>query len=260
MSTHIHLIVYSDDPRSMIYTLIQSITQYFNSKYGRKGRLFDKKSFSMAISGPRHVQMALNYALRQGLHHGLCDTPFAYPDCTCNEIFIKQRGMKERVLYYSNKADLKDFFPKNADFPDFWCADENGILLRGCFEEIQLVENWYGTARNYIFSMVRKSTDEWIDEQKQDNSNEPLITLLSIEPSYSPQDITKMYSMEGNAKFISRGPSDRDICSIIDSQILCERQSVYTITEKRKDDIIKILQIEYGIKSQKQIMRCLAIR
>ena len=164
--------------------------------------------------------MALNYSLRQGLHHGQSETAFDYPWSTCNQLFIENRGVKSSSAVFSNRSEIRKLLPRNfSDFPDKWQADENGILIRSTFEELSLVENWYGTARNFMYSMLRKTSPEWIAEQDKDEEDGPAVTLDLLEKGYSAEDISTMLACEGNAKFTQKGMSDMEICEIIDKQM-----------------------------------------
>lgn len=86
-------------------------------------------------------KLALAYSLRQGMHHGVCESPFQYEWGTCNQLFVSERGAQPKIPTYRGKDELRPFFPINSNFPDEWETDENGILLRRCFEQLSIVEN-----------------------------------------------------------------------------------------------------------------------
>ena len=262
MSTHLHENVFSENPGRFAKSQEISITKAFNSRHSRRGQLFDGEPFILQIHGPQHMQMALNYTLRQGLHHGQSETAFDYPWSTCNYLFQQERGVQEIKAAYKTRSDLRKFLPKNADFPDYWKADENGILLRNTFEQLSIVENWYGTAKNFTFSMMRKTSEEWLAEQNKDLNKEQIITLDLIEQGYSPEEISKMFAREGNSKLAFRGMSDMELCMLIDNQLIqrFKVDSVYCLTQKQKWNLAEELRHDFGIRSEKQISRCLAMR
>lgn len=262
MSTHVHETVLCDIPRKFVWSQELSLTKSYNKRHFRRGPLFDGKPFILQIKGPRHMQMAMNYSLRQGLHHGQSDTAFSYPWSTCNQLFKQERGVLPVPAKYCSRSDLKEFFPKNAGcFPDNWQADESGILLRSCFEEISLVENWYGTARSFIYSMTRKTTEEWLEEQKKDDVEGPIISLELMEKGFSSEDISQMKQREGNTKYNTKEMSDMEICSIIDNQMLgrFHKQSVYQLSADQKARLAEELRHDMGLCSEKQIRRCLVM-
>ena len=262
MSTHLHETVLCNDPRRFVWSQQLSITKAFNHRHGRKGKLFDGKPYVIQLQGPRHMQMALNYSLRQGMHHGQSETAFDYPWSTCNQIFQKERGVAVSSAATCRRSDVKEFMPKNADFPDTWQVDSNGILIRNCFEEIALVENWYGTARSYMYAMMRKTSEEWLQEQTRDEIEGPIVTLGLLEKGYSNEEIDAMFSQEGNSKYTQKSLSDMELCKIIDNQMLgrFKKDSVYGLSESQKQSLAAELKFDLGIKSEKQISRCLAMK
>ena len=261
MSTHLHENVMTEDPERFSWTQRLSVTKGFNAMHHRKGKLFDENPYILQIHGPRHMQMALNYTLRQGLHHGQSETAFSYPWSTCNQLFVEERGLEIPKPYYVARNEVSQFLPKNADFPDCWQLDENGILLRRSFEETALVENWYGTARGYMFSMIRRTSEEWLAEQQADGVAAPPVTLEMIEQGYGPEAIKAMLAFEGNSKYVRRGMSDMELCKLIDGQMLgrFHVDSVYRLSLRQKQMVAEELRCDLGIRSEKQIYRCLAM-
>ena len=127
MSNHVHFIVLSESPQKFALSLRYSLTKHFNYVYGRTGRLFDKRVFIRKLEGTKHIQMAINYCLRNGLHHGQSETAFAYPFSTCNYIFSHARGIQDSSLSF-NRAEIQSYLPKNACFPDSFGIDSQGVI------------------------------------------------------------------------------------------------------------------------------------
>jgi len=262
MSTHLHETVRCANPEELSNRQLRSLTKAFNYRHSRKGPLFDDQPFILKIEGPRHMQMALNYSLRQGLHHGQSETAFDYPWSTCNFLFASQRGAAVPKAIYKTRGELRSLLPKNENgFPDCWQGDANGILLRNTFEELALVENWYGTARSYIYSMIRKTSEEWLAEQNKDNTDEPVVTLNLIENNFSSEEVSEMLTLEGNSKYVSRGRSDMELCEMIDSRMIGRygASSVYQLRKNQKETLAKELWYDLGIRNAKQIRRCLVM-
>jgi len=261
MSTHLHINCFCDDPREYAYVTTISVTKQFNYQHQRHGNLFDKRPLIKRIYGPIHCQMAMNYGLRQAVHHGITESPFEYPFGTSNSLFLAQRGCTEKRPSFRGQ-EIKQFVPRNVIVPDHFEADENGIILRYSFEEIQMVENWYGTFKNFMYSLLRQTNEKWLGEQYLDKNDCPLITLNELEHGYSDEEIAQMLRNEGNAKFIRRGLSDMDVCQIIDRDLLgCYGvSSVYCLDYKQKMRLAEYLRKEIGINNPKQIERCLAMK
>ena len=262
MSTHIHLCVLTEDPYRFARSLAGSLAKGFNTRHTRRGALFDGKPFILQIQGPQHMQMALNYTLRQGLHHAQSETAFSYPWSTCNCIFTADRGVCSTSSGGIRPSGIEEFFPKNATIPEYWETGPDGMLLRKSFEQIPLVEQWYGTARNYIFSMIRKTSDEWLAGQDRDGPQCQKVTLGLLEAGYTAEQISRMLENEGSTKLIQKERSDMDLCRLIDGSILgrYKAASVYDLTAKKKSAIADELRRDLGIHSEKQISRCLAMR
>ena len=262
MSTHQHDMVLTEYPARFGQSLGISVTKAFNASHGRKGELFDGSPFILEIRGVQHMQMALNYTLRQGLHHGQSETAFSYPWSTCGSLFAKDRGGAVPLAKYTSRSDVRRFLPKNADFPDQWQADENGILLRSSFEQLALVENWYGTARNYSYAMMRRTSEEWLAEQDKDPESCARVTLGMLERGYTPDEVASMLSNECNAKFARREMSDMELCTLIDNEMIGRYgvSSVYALNSRQKHSLAEELRHDVGIRSEKQISRCLVMK
>ena len=100
MTTHHHNLVQTDRYKELMYRSRYAYARYFNAKYSRTGQLGENKYFSLEVEGLHHTIAALNYALRQGLHHGLTSTPFEYPHCSANAFFRKELGKPESLITF----------------------------------------------------------------------------------------------------------------------------------------------------------------
>jgi len=261
MSTHFHLIVACEDPGKFILSQSISLTKAFNYRHGRVGPLFDPKPFVLRLAGPRHVQMAMNYVLRQGLHHGISETPFEYRWSTCNHLFVKERGAVVEAPFHHTKAEMKKLLCRNAVFPTSWVTDNDGILLRSSFEQLAMVENWYGVARGFVFDMLRKSSEEWLADQENDNEKGPLITLDLLEKGYSSEEVRKMLQNEGNSKYVGKQLSDMEVCSLIDKRLSRFKvSSVYDLSPVQRQRLADELSHEVSNCSDKQLSRCLVMK
>jgi len=257
----LHQNIVSHDPKRYLSLLQESFTMDFNRRHDRRGRLFDDNIFTLKLDGPNHTQMSFCYGLRQGLHHGQSQTAFDYPWSSCNSLFRAARGLMEEKIFYSNRQDIKSLLPRKAEFPDNWCADKDGILLRSCFENLALVQTWFGTARSFLTAMNRKSSEEWIREQYLDNNSQPPITLNMLEIGYDTNEINAMLTNEWNPKFVLKKMSDTELCKVIDTQLLQKYgvTSVYKLSQRSKLKLYENLRHEYTSCDPKQIARCLAL-
>ena len=259
MSNHVHFIILSESPQKFALSLRYSLTKHFNHIYGRTGRLFDKRVFIRKLEGTKHIQMAINYCLRNGLHHGQSETAFAYPFSTCNYIFSRARGILNPNLSY-NRAEIQSSLPKNSYFPDYFAIDNQGVISRDTFQEIRLAESWYGTPTNYIYNMNRRTTEDWIKEQEKDDVASDPITLKIIEKGVqfdSESDMLKN-EMGGRASVVNM--NDLEVCSVVDNDILgrYKTKSIYQLNDKRRCQIALELINDCHINAI-QAARCVAI-
>ncbi len=260
MSTHIHQIVQCENPEKLALAQRLSITKAFNNRHLRHGTLFEESVHISKLEGRRHIQMALAYSLRQGMHHGVCESPFQYEWGTCNQLFVSERGAQPKIPTYRGKDELRPFFPINSNFPDEWKTDENGILLRRCFEQLSIVENWFGTPKNFVMSMFRTTTEEWLAEQAKDKVNAPIINLQTIESGFSEEEIAQMLALERRTSFINKEKTDTEVCDLIDKQLLGKYSSIYQMPLSRRKQLFNELQHDFGIRNAAQLSRCLALK
>lgn len=257
MSNHCHLLLQSESPKDFMFSFRMFYTMYFNHKYRRSGKLGEKKHFTMEVAGYHHTVAAASYILRNALHHGVAPIPFAYPHCSANAIFRKAMGKETQTNLLSKKHYYKHL-GKTAAYPDRYKMDKNGVFLRESVLDIPQVENLFVTPRTFSFYMTRKSSEEWDAEQSKDSNNLKPINIASIESGIKTEKTEKMLIFE-NGKADYRKPSDIDLCSEIDRNILPQygKTSVYQLSIQEKQRIAESLYRTLHI-SEIQIRRCLA--
>lgn len=273
MTTHLHLGVQTDSPKELFHRGRYAYSRYFNSKYHRHGNLGEKYPFILETGGLLHTQTMVSYICRQGLHHGLTPTPFAYPHNSVNSYFRKELG----------KADPVDLMPRNQWYkyvpdsqyaiPDGFRMDASGLLLREDVVDVAYVQLLYVSPRNFLYQMNRLSDDRWEEEQTTDKSGFPPVTLDGIEPQFYSPCISQMLINESGRSCSGR-ITDLELCSLIDNRYvpqmgkvrvydltLCERESLGNtlIEDYRNGRIAKMLGRDPGFPDSDQIKRCAAI-
>ena len=256
MSTHSHQLVQTEDPTDLMYFFRMSYSMYFNRKYHRSGKLGEKVHFSMEVVGYHHILAASSYVLRNALHHGISPIPYAYPHCSANAIFMKEMG-KSPCQRLIDPRHYRRFIGKNAEYPASYKMNESGVFLRESVLDIPQVENLFVTPRAFNWYMSRKSSEEWEAEQGKDNNGKAPINIATIESGVITESTEKMLIYE-NGKTDYRRPSDIDICTEIDRNILPKygKTSVYMLTRQEKQQIAEHLYRNLHI-SERQIRRCL---
>lgn len=258
MSTHLHLLVQTENTKELMYNFRNSYSKYFNHKYEREGRLGEKHHFSLDVVGYNHILAAASYVLRNPLHHGVAPIPYGYPHCTASTIFSKEMGHS----HTSNLLPKKSYYRhlgRHAECPESYKMNDSGIFLRESVLDISQVENLFGTPRAFNYFMNRRTSEEWEKEQLKDNNNYPPVNLLSIEKGISLNSPEKMLILE-NGRADYKGKSDIDLCTEIDliARNRFTKHSVYQLSNNEKQIIAKDLSANHYI-SHKQICRCLAL-
>lgn len=256
MSTHIHVCVRTDDVKGLIHRFWKSYTRYFNSKYGRQGKL-GEHPFIVEIDGFYRWLTAICYVLRNPVHHGVAPTPFAYRHCSASSLFRKETGREDRTDILPRKSYYK-YLPKGSICPEGLVMDSTGLILRETAMDINEVEHIFGTPRSFLFYMNRLSGEEWRREQEKDQSSQPPVTLEMMEGAASFQSLSEMLSNE-HGRFDYRALKDMEVCTIIDRDILPSAgyASVYELSANEKQRLVNLLFADYRIP-QRQARRCLA--
>ena len=216
MSTHWHSLVQTEYPLLFVKRGRYAYTRYFNAAYGRLGRLGEKHPFITEIEGIHRLTAALNYVNRQGLHHGISATPFGYPHCSASIYFRRDFGsafsgmppliLPERRYHYLTRG---------SKVPESCRMDSRGLLFREDVIDVPYVEQVYISPRNYLFQMNRLSDDRSLEDQKQEKSATPLITLDVIEAGTPDFDVQQMRVNEQGRINKSR-LTDLELCRLID--------------------------------------------
>lgn len=278
MSSHVHFGLQTDGYAEVIGRYRYSYSRYFNSKYGRRGRLSLKDYLHLELDGLYHIQTCLSYIMRQGLHHGITPTPFGYPHCSVNVVFQKELGKSAPATLLPDCGRYK-YLPSGAVVPNEYRMDSSGLLLREDIVDVKYVEEVYVSPRNFLYQMNRISDDRWEQEQREEKSGSPVITLDVIEGTDSPEDIKRMKVNE-LGRVDRRQMTDMELCSLIDKRYLPlagkrsrPPHSIYELTRASRNDLanrvwqdIKSMQHRRPDKfpskdiSERQLIRCLALR
>lgn len=278
LTTHEHFGVQTDNPKELMFRTRTGYARYFNSKYGRSGRLGEKVYFCSEIEGVRRTIAFLSYINRQGRHHGLSETPFGYPHCSANVIFQKELGRSPTTNLMPEKF-RSGFLPEStaADrVPSDYRMAGNGLLLREDIIDTAYVEEVFVGPRNFLYYMNRLSGSDWDAEQSQEDSPCPIVTLESMEPWCSAQERQQLYTIEkGHADYSMM--SDLELCGLIDKEYIPRfypgAASPYDLNQKQRCDLGNRIYRDFRemnrqrrageiIKriTEQQLRRCLVIK
>ena len=236
MTTHYHALVQTSSLKELMRRTRYSYSRYFNNRYSRKGKLAEEKYFCLEIDGLNHTIAALNYVLRQGLHHGLAATPFGYPHCSANAYFRQDLGKTTTPALLQEKYRYK-YLPSNIKIPAEYRMSANGQLLREDILDTAWVEQVYISPQSFMFHMNRIANERDIQEQKEENQLPP-VTLESIEKGVPGFNLKEAQSFE-KERGVRNAMTDLELCAYIDGNLLPQliRQpdpTIYMLTEDKR--------------------------
>lgn len=257
MSNHLHMCVRTECHEAFIRSIRYMYTRYFNNRYYRKGRLGEKRYFVIELKGLHHILTAIAYVLRNPLHHGVSPTPFAYKYSSVNAAFRLNLGKTEPI--HIPLKSMYRFLPEPCDVPDSFRMDESGMLIPDYVVDVAEIEHLFATPRSYLYYMNRLSGAKWEEEQKQDRSEMPPLTLSDIEKGVVTRGLESMLISEyGKSDYNSI--TDIRLCAIVDD-LLQEKYGVSSIYELSVEDrslIAAALYREYRLPKD-QLSRCMVL-
>lgn len=266
MSNHVHMGIGAEDPWPFIRNLRQRYTRYFNEKYFRSGRLGELKTFCLKLDGHYHRLAAWSYILRNPMHHGICQMPYAYEHSTIRHLFQRAYSWNNPDAVITSRSEIACRLPRRSKFPDEYVMNAEGMFVRECFTQISLVEANYVTSHYFEYLMTRSSSDgsweKWKEEQMKDSGAGDPVTLESMESFVVGGNKEKIERMKRNeyGKFDDRRPTDEEICGLIDNEYIprFHKKSIYYLTDEEKVCIAKDMLSHKYIPAD-QLQRCLII-
>jgi len=261
MSDHHHGCYSTKHPGELIRTARESYTKLFNNKYYRVGSLGEEGLYMQEVEGLQHFIAAICYTLKNPPHHGVTASPFEYPFSSINAYFRKELGKDNKNDLLLTPEQIRAVLPRRACFDSSWKMGVDGVFLPESVVDTKFVEQAFGTVQAFNYYMGRKSGDDWIKEQLNENGGAPF-TLESVEAAMLSRQTVSVAEMLRNekARFVA-GVSDLNLCKIIDETYvpMYERKSVYHLKNQERADIANKLYSEYhaGVK---QIRRCLIMK
>lgn len=249
MSTHVHIIVQSPACSVFVNRYRSAYTRWFNCKYGRRGSLGEYNYHTEHLGSLYRALRAINYVLRNPVHHLVSDTAIGYEFCSARYVFAEEFNTKDtasarrKSRFYSNKIVL----------PQPYWLNDTGMIAPVSFLETSAVENMYMTAKNYLYQINRPS---YKDLEKSTGGDELPLTIDMIEPCF---DISEIQQNE-RQRSVKDYAKDLKICKLIDEEYLNGR-SYAQIGEQEKRRIANALLRRFNRSlTVKQISRCLALQ
>ena len=248
MSTHVHIIVQSSDCSKFILLYRSAYTRWFNHKYGRTGRLGERYYHTVPLETPYRILHAVNYVLRNPVHHLVCDSALGYEFSSARYVFAQDFSARE----LPGSRRTTPFMSRKITLPSSFQLNDKGMISPESFLEIKAVENLYGTVKSFMYYINRSS---FRDLDKPSSENEKPVTIDVIEPSFNIEELQDNERKRSVKDYVK----DIEICRIIDKE--CLKDLTYArITDRDKVRITNFLLRRFnGFISLKQIQRCLAV-
>ena len=108
--------------------------------------------------------------------------------------------------------------------------------------------------------MNRLSDEIWKNEQMDDNTGEPPVTLGVIEHPFDKQSVLSMLECEKGFKYDPTRMNDISLCQLIDNELVApfHKSSVYDLSDGQRLKLAQMLAHDLHIP-QHQIKRCLVM-
>ena len=255
MTTHFHALLQTASLKEVMFRARHAYSRYFNSKYSRTGRMAERNYFSLEIAGYYHTLSALNYILRQGIHHGLASTPFEYPHCSANSYFCQALG-KTTPQILPAKSRYR-YLPSNIKLPKEYRMSVDGQLLREDILDVSWVEQIYVTPKSFLFHMTRIASEKDIQEQKEENQLPP-VTLETIEKGV-PGFVLKEAQTFEKERGVRNAMTDLELCSYIDNELLprylknTPSPTLYMLPDSKRAELASWIWCKYNEVKYKNI-------
>ena len=242
MSNHIHIVGCFPDAGRFVSRYRNAYCKWFNHKYGRSGRLGDRDFFIDALDTLDRKLRAVNYVLRNPVHHSVSDTPFSYAYCSARYVFSKELCMVSAASGKRTSA----YIPGCRTLPKEYVLDLQGMVLPSCFLNIDVVENLYLSPKNYLYMINRPA----YSDVSKSPEGQRLLQLGDLEHG---EDVEALYQNE-RCRSVSGMTTDIDVCKMIEDLLLSGVTYCQLHGSERNEVIRMILSRRYVPKPQ--LRRC----
>ncbi len=215
MSTHFHIVVRTGSITEFIKLLKINYATWHNKKYLNNIQLNIGKR---ELFNAGEIRTAVNYVLKNAIHHGIVDIAFKYPYSSAHLYFRDKIYTDEyyagehQPQDYSKPSELKTrtyrkLFSKHT-IPDSYRILGEKMIMPESFVKIPIIEKLYSNVRDFMFHM-----------------NKPLKEELEMFHENGQNFSESRISLFGKL-------TDMQVCKIIDGQIAPKPYTAITLKEK----------------------------
>ena len=263
MSNHVHLIVITEHPAAYVQRIRSSYTQMFNRRYHRKGTLGDSSFFCLELNGRHHIAAVLSYVLRNPSSHEVCVNPYDYPFSSIGLYFkslIVSPGQQKRWREVKGKKGMRSrLISVTNSLPEWVDIDSDGQINPAQIVCSDLVEGYFGSYNAFNFGLNRRDSEQWNNQQMNDEQPSDPVTLASIEPYLSAEEVSRI--LRQNPGWIKeKRVKDIDVCGIIDNEFVSRyhKNSYACLSTPEKLEIARKLFKNRNVTAR-QVERCLGM-
>lgn len=167
MSTHFHLIVKSDNLSNFISLFKTNIAKWHNRKYLNNIQIDIGKR---ELLNEWEIKIAVNYVLKNPIHHKIADTVFRYPYSSAHIYYNEKISTAEyfegerSVIHYQKPSELaKRIYKKlfaSHQIPDNYLVLKERVIIPDSFVKINIIESLYANVREFMFHMNKPLKEE----------------------------------------------------------------------------------------------------
>ena len=166
LSTHFHIIIRGNNADRFIEYLSRCITRGYNSKYHKQIKMNISKR---QLENPFSIMTAINYVLKNPIHHKLCLVPLNYPYSSIgcyfkNELSRKKYCEEENKTPYKRPSELinvsyRELFVKHKAPEHFLIAGDR-MVIPETFVNSRYVELLYDNSKKFLYNMTKPLQEE----------------------------------------------------------------------------------------------------
>ncbi len=241
MSNHIHIVGVFPDLGKFISGYRNAYSKWFNHRYKRFGSLGERHCFIDDLIGLDRKLRAVNYVLRNPVHHSVSDTSFSYDYCSARYVFRSE-------MHFGDDRSVKrisPYLPRCRTLPKELFLGEGGMVSPISFLNVEAVENLYLSAKNFLYMINRPAYSD-LDKQNRQ---------MSLGDLEHMEDVESLYQNE-RRRSMSGLPSDLEVCGMIENLLPAGITYCQLGDSEKAKLACHILKKRFVPKSQ--LLRCLA--
>ena len=251
MSNHIHIVASTEEISRFTSIFRNSYTKLFNHKYMRSGKLGEKGYYIDHLDTLNRTLSAVNYVLRNPVHHLVSDTALGYDYCSARYLFIGDICQAADTL-----PQKSIFIPRRTANPKQFRSDQSGMISPLSFLDIPAVERLYMTPKSFLFHINRPSYRDLESVNGREDKGQDWTTIADVEPYENIDELQK----NERQRSVKGSLTDLQLCMTIDKNIRNTFRKTYAqlSTEEKRQIAGDLLRLPVR-PTKEQILRCLAL-